>query len=75
MSLLLDYVFTIDCKRKIEKMVDENYLNILDKNKDSELTKHYELIINDRYGKRIMCAVVAINIVYPLIIHYITVKN
>lgn len=75
MSLLLDYVFTLDCRMAIEKMVDDNYLYILDKNKDSVLTKHFELIINDRYGKRIMCAVVAINIVYPLIVHYVTIYN
>lgn len=73
-SLLIDYVFTDDCKDAIEKMVEENYLNILDKDNDAKI-RHLELVINDAYGKKIMCAVIAINIVYPLIIHYVITHN
>lgn len=71
MSLLTDFVFTDECKIGIERMVDENYLYKL--NKDKGIIP--ELIINDIYGKRIMCAVVAINIVYPLIVHYVIKHN
>lgn len=70
-SLLKDFVFNDDCKLAIEKMVNENYLYKLDK--DRGIIP--ELVINDIYGKRIMSAVVAINIVYPLIIHYVIKCN
>lgn len=73
MTLVSDIVLTTSFIRSIENMVDDNYLYILGKN--SIVNEYHDHIISDKYGKRIMCAVVAINILYPLIIHFVTTCN
>lgn len=73
MTLIFDGILTPTTIKSIENMVDDNYLYILGKN--STIVDHHEQIISDKYGKRIMCGVVAINILYPLIIHFVTSCN
>lgn len=83
-KLIQKYLITVDIQEKIWEMVEDNYLYILDKtNPLSDISKdtnnrdeYYRYqIISDINGKRLMCSVIAINLIYPLITHYTYKRN
>lgn len=81
-ELMKKYLITPDVEEKIWEMVEYNYLNILDKNnpivknsKDAKDDYFRYQIISDKNGKRIMCSVIAIDLIYPLVVHYTYIRE